>query len=93
MLGPHRCEMAEPGSLTCFSLDACPHLLDMAVECLGGSVLLLISIILKMNCWPAGSLIESKRTASASPSYEEETFSQCDLESHIGNEWHVFESS
>lgn len=92
-LGSRRCALAELRHLTCFSPDAHPQLLGTAAGRLGGSVLLFVSMTLKINCWPVAALLENKWIASDfTVSWRRDIFSS-DIESHFGMDWHIFESS
>lgn len=83
----------EHWELTGFPPDAHPRLLSTAAGRLRGRVLLFSAVILKINCWPAGSLTESKWTAPGFTLLWRRGIFSSDLESHMGNDWHVFQSS
>lgn len=88
-----RCAPAELGHLTCFSLDAHPQLLGTAVGRLGGSVLLFVSMSLKINCWTVEALLGNKWIASGFTVLWRRDIFSSDIESRFGMDWHIFESS
>lgn len=69
---------------TAMAADARPQLLAVAAGRLRGSPLLFSSCILKINCWPAGSLIESKWTAPGFTLLWKRDIFSSDLESPLG---------